>query len=885
MAALFFKPIITSVMIHSMFNEGFELHKKGRLREAKEKYQKVLLDNPKHFDALHLLGVIENQTNNCQQAVDLIEKAITIDPQSAPAFNNLGNALCGLKKYEKAVKCYETAVLLKVDYAQAYNNMGNAQSALNQFQLANISYEKAITLKPDYTEALSNWGVALKELKQYEAALQKFNKALEVNPNYADAYNNQGAALSDLKRYEEAIKSYERALEIKPDNAQVYNNQGVALNAIKQHLDAIESYKKAIAIQKSYPDAYSNLGVALNDLKQHQAAVEKYNVAIAIKPEFALAYCNRGVALNEMKQYRQAIESYNEAIRLQPDYADAYCNRGVSLNHIKQHAEAMDSYSKAITLKKDYPEAFLNLGTVLNEIKRHKDAIICYKKAIALRPNYAEAYNNLGNAYKDLKDYEKVIDSYSRALELNPESPFLTGLLVHTKMQICDWGELQSQIAKLLIKIEESKLVTAAFPVLSLTASLSLQRKAAELSLNKEHPENLALGSIPRRMKSEKILVAYFSADFKNHAVSILTAELFETHNRDRFEIYAFSFGVNTKDPMRLRIEKAFDKFIDVQFHSDEEIAKLSRNIGIDIAVDLGGLTNETRPGIFALRAAPIQVNFIGYPGTMGAPYMDYIIADKHVVPEDIKANYAEKVVYLPCFQPNDSKRKISDKFFTRQELGLPETGFIFCSFSNNYKINPSIFSSWMRILQKVNNSRLLLLAESEKVYANLRKEALQRQIDPDRLIFGQRIAQDEYLARYRTADLFLDTYPFNGGTTVSDALWAGLPVLTWAGEAFASRMASSLLHAIGLPELITSTQEGYEAMAVALASNPERLKNIRLNLQQNRHSSILFNTQMFARNIEKAYTQMYEKQQDNSPPEHIDVTAPIFFETTQSLK
>lgn len=869
----------------TMFNEGFELHKKGRLREAKENYQKVLLDHPKHFDALHLLGVIENQTNNYQQAVDLIEKAITIDPQSAPAYNNLGNALCGLKKYEKAVKCYETAVSLKVDYAQAYNNMGNAQSALHQFQLANENYEKAIALKPDYTEALSNWGVALKELKQYDAALQKFNKAIELNPNYVDAYNNQGAALSDLKRYEEAIRSYEKALEIKPDNAQVYNNQGVALNAIKRHLDAIESYKKAIAIQKSYPDAYSNLGVALNDLKQHQAAVEKYNVAIDIKPDFALAYCNRGVALNELKQYRQAIESYNEAIRMQPDYADAYCNRGVSLNHIKKHAEAMDSYSKAIALKQNYPEAFLNLGTVLNEIKRHKDAIICYKKAIALRPNYAEAYNNLGNAYKDLKDYEKVINSYSKALELNPESPFLTGLLVHTKMQICDWGELQSQIAKLLIKIEESKLVTAAFPVLSLTDSLSLQRKAAELSLNEERPENLALGSIPRRMKSEKIRVAYFSADFKNHAVSILIAELFETHNRDRFEIYAFSFGVNTKDPMRLRIEKAFDKFINVQFHSDEEIAKLSRNIDIDIAVDLGGLTNETRPGIFALRAAPIQVNFIGYPGTMGAPYMDYIIADKHVVPEDIKANYTEKVVYLPCFQPNDSKRKIAEKFFTRQELGLPETGFIFCSFSNNYKINPSIFSGWMRILQKVNNSRLLLLAESEMVCANLRKEASQRQVDPDRLIFGQRIAQDEYLARYRTADLFLDTYPFNGGTTVSDALWAGLPVLTQAGEAFASRMASSLLHAIGLPELITSTQEGYEAIAVALASNPERLKKIRLSLQQNRQSSILFNTQMFARHIEKAYTQMYEKHQDNLPPEHIDVTAPTFFETTQSLK
>jgi len=384
----------------------------------------------------------------------------------------------------------------------------------------------------------------------------------------------------------------------------------------------------------------------------------------------------------------------------------------------------------------------------------------------------------------------------------------------------------------------------------------------------------LALGPIPKHPKREKIRIGYFSMDFKNHAVAMLTAGLFETHNRARFEVIAFSFGPDTKDEMRVRLEKAFDQFIDVQDKSDKEIAELARQMGIDIAIDLAGFTADSRTGIFAYRAAPVQVNYLGYPGTMGADYMDYLIADETLIPEESRQYYAEKIIYLPCFQANDSKRMIADRVFTREELGLPHHSFVFCCFNNNYKFTPDTFVSWMRILKQTSDSVLFLYAENELVVTNLRREASQQGVDSHRLVFGKKLPAPDYLARYRAADLFLDTLPFNAGTTASDALWAGLPVLTCMGEAFASRMAASLLNAIDMPELITHTQQDYEALAIELATNPDRLKAIRQKLERQRLTTPLFDTELFTRHIEEAYTKMFERYQADLAPAHIYVRA-----------
>jgi predicted O-linked N-acetylglucosamine transferase (SPINDLY family) len=367
--------------------------------------------------------------------------------------------------------------------------------------------------------------------------------------------------------------------------------------------------------------------------------------------------------------------------------------------------------------------------------------------------------------------------------------------------------------------------------------------------------------------------VGYFSADFKNHPVAFLIAELFEIHDRSQFETYAFSLAEGA-DEMRGRLHKAFDHFIDAEARSDVEIAQVARDLGIDIAVDLSGFTQDSRTGIFAHRAAPIQVNYLGYPGTMGADYIDYIIADKTLIPPQSQQFYSEKIVYLPnSYQVNDRGRLISVRQFTRTELGLPENGFVFCCFNNNFKILPATFDGWMRILKSVKGSVLWLFQDNPRAVDNLRCEALNRGVEASRLIFAERMPLAEHLARHRQADLFLDTLPYNAHTTTSDALWTGLPVLTLMGESFASRVAASLLNAIGLPELITSSQEEYEALAIELALNPKKLADTKLKLANNRLTAPLFDTPLFAKNLEAAYIEIYKKYQADLQPEHMSVT------------
>jgi predicted O-linked N-acetylglucosamine transferase (SPINDLY family) len=408
---------------------------------------------------------------------------------------------------------------------------------------------------------------------------------------------------------------------------------------------------------------------------------------------------------------------------------------------------------------------------------------------------------------------------------------------------------------------------------LVLLDSPALHRLAAQVWVREECPPNETLGAIPYRLRSGKVRIGYFSADFRIHPVSMLIAELFEMHDRSRFEITAFAFGPEANDAMRTRLEKAFDSFIDVRAQSDAEVALLARKLGIDIAVDLGGFTEHSRPKIFARRAAPIQINFLGYPGTTGAAYMDYIVGDRIVIPAGSRDHYSEKVVYLPnSYQVNDSTRQIADQIFTRTELQLPESGFVFCCFNNNFKIRADTFDSWMRILGQVEKCVLWLLEDNPVSPANLRKEAATRGIDPNRLVFAKRVPPPQHLARQRAADLFLDTTPYNAHTTASDALWAGLPVVTLIGESFAGRVASSLLSALNLSELITSTREEYEALAVRLATNPGMLRKIRKKLEGNRLSAPLFDTPLFAKHLEKAYMNIFKRYQSNLPPDHIFV-------------
>ncbi len=617
---------------------------------------------------------------------------------------------------------------------------------------------------------------------------------------------------------------------------------------------------------------YNDLGKVFCELGRFDDALKSYTMAIEFNSNYAEAYFNQGNTLNQLGRLEDALQSYDKAIALEPGYVDALINRGSILSETQHFSKALASFDLALIYAPGNSEALLNKGIALNKLKRFDEALNYFNKVTLVRPDSAEAWSNQGITYHELKQFDKAIDSYEKAMELKPDMEYLLGNLIYTKMRVARWSNLEVDIGLLSEKIALNKPVVFPHALLGMVDSPALQLKAAQIWSQDECPISSMQPSFVKRM-GQKIRLGYFSADYYNHATAYLMAEFFELHNKDRFELFAFSFGPSIQDASRQRLQSVFDQFIEVNDISDQDVAKLSRDIGIDIAIDLKGHTKDYRTGIFANRAAPIQVNYLGYPGTMGCEYMDYIIADPTLIPPSHQKFFSEKVAYLPnTYQVNDTKRLISKRIFSRVEVGLPQEGFVFCCFNNNYKITPVVLDSWAKILQSIDGSVLWLLEDSKSAKENLIKEAQYRGITKDRLIFAERLDLPEHLARHHLADLFLDTNPCNAHTTASDALWSGLPVVTLIGDSFASRVAASLLTAIGLPDLIANDRKRYESLAVELALQPEKLKEIKGRLQANLLSKPLFNTPLITAQIERIYEKMHKRYQRNLPPDHIQI-------------
>jgi predicted O-linked N-acetylglucosamine transferase (SPINDLY family) len=630
--------------------------------------------------------------------------------------------------------------------------------------------------------------------------------------NFDLAKNLFFEALEHIKNqeYESALFKLSSSNELLPQRTSTLTNMSAVFIKLKKYSEAELVLSKIIAIDKLSPQVLLNHGL---------------------------------IELEKNKNFLKAIEYFDKAISVSPDYSEAYLDRGLALYALKRHEEALKSYNEAIALNSESAEIYINLGVILEVLNRWDEAFVSYDKAIAIKPNFE----------------------------------FLFGSRLHAQMNLCDWTELSVQLQKLESSLVQGHKITPAFPVLAMLDKPDLHLKASKIFINSQYPASNILGAFskPESEVKAKIRIGYYSADFYNHATSFLMAELFELHDSKKFEIYGFSFGPNKQDDMQKRVSSSFYQYFDVANMSDRDIAKLSRSLSIDIAVDLKGYTQDLRMGIFAEQCAPIQVSYLGYPGTLGADYIDYIVADKTLIPKEYQKYYSEKIIYLPhTYQVNDSKRKMSQKLFTRLEVGLPESGFVFCCFNNNYKILPSTFDSWMRMLQTVKGSVLWLLAGNPISTINLCAEAKNRGIDPSRLIFAERMKLEEHLARHQLADLFIDTFPYNAHTTTSDALWAGLPVLTLIGKSFASRVAASLLNAMELPELITLTQSQYESKAIELANNPFMLAEIKEKVKRRRLTSPLFNAHLFARHIESAYEEINKRYINGKKPDHIYVQA-----------
>jgi predicted O-linked N-acetylglucosamine transferase (SPINDLY family) len=758
--------------------------------------------------------------------------------------------------------------------ARFAEQLARAQLLQQQGQPASARsiYQEILDAEPDHFDALIAMGVLAGQSQELQQALRYFERATEVDPKHSGAQCNLGVTLRLLHRPEAALARFDQALALEPNSAIARYSLAETYNDLGRTREALANYDEAIAINPAFAHALYRRGVVLQQHARMDDAIASYERAIGIRPDHLESHVNKALALLSLGRRVEALGSCEHAIALKPDQARAHLLRGNILRALHRIEAAVTSYEQAISINPEDAQAHCNRGAALLLLHKIEQALPSFDRAIAIKPDYAEAHFHRGYSLRMLNRFDSAAAAFKTVARLEPNFEFLPGTRLEASMHVCDWSEFDDLVGQITTGIENDAHVSHPLIFMALTDSARLQQRAARTWARFACPADESLGAISRRVRPRRLTVGYFSGDFHEHPISRLLAELIEIHDRSRFEVIAFSFGPKTLDEWQQRLASAFDKFIDVQQKSNPEIASLARSLNVDIAVDLSGYAFGNRAGIFALRAAPVQVSYLGYLGTTGANHIDYIVADRTVVTPETESHYSEKIIYLPgSHQVNDRKRRIADKVFSRKELGLPSAGFVFCCFNTSYKISPRTFAGWMRILTAVPGSVLFVYAGDENSATNLRAQAVRHDVDPLRLVFGGRLPPAEYLARYRAADLFLDTFPYNAGTTASDALWAGLPVLTLTGEAFASRIAASLLMAIGIPELITTEQQEYEQVAIELALNPRRLIDIRAKIQHNRLTSPLFDTPRFARNLEAAYTAIHDRYHAGSPPEHIE--------------
>ncbi len=631
--------------------------------------------------------------------------------------------------------------------------------------------------------------------------------------------------------------------------------------------------KKVLQIQGNNIPANEILGLIKASQGKNLEAITYLTKAIKLNPANPSAQYNLAKVLSEAGRDVEAITHHKKTIELAPKNIDGWINYGKSLINIYDLQEAFNVYQKALLINPHHPGALLNMGAIHKEIGDFQKAINFFDLALHINPNFPEALNNKGLLLGNLKRYDEALVCYEKLIKIKPDSDYAFGDQLHLKMKICNWSDFNQNKQKCINEIKNQKKIITPFSLLSITDDLKVHQQAAKI-YSPQKKSNYFFHKIKNQNKSKKIVLGYFSADFHSHATAYLMADLFEQHDKNLFEVIAFSYGMSRDDPMSRRLKNAFDQFLEVKDKSNLQIAELARELKIDIAVDLKGFTQDGRSEIFAYGAAPVQINYLGYPGTLSSNYIDYIIADSILISEENKIYYSEKIIRLPnSYQPNDRRRAIVNRKFSRAELGLPKEAFVYCCFNNNYKILPVIFDLWMSLLKTVPGSVLWLLEDNSYAVENLKKEAKLNGVNPQRLIFAPRLPIHDHLARHQHADLFLDTFPYNAHTTSSDALWSGLPVLTLTGESFASRVGASLLNATNLSELVTYSTEEYFNLAVELAINRDRMQALQRRLRENFLNFPLFNTSLYTKHIEKAFTQIYKRYQAGLPPEHIYIT------------
>ncbi len=773
-------------------------------------------------------------------------------------------------RLDDAVRGYDRVLSRSPRNSDALFMRGTARIQLEQLEAAVDDLRRAVRLRPDFTKALNNLGIALGRLGDAGAAATAFDRALKVDPGYAEAALNQGNAWAAADEADHAQRSFRRALELDPGNVHARIGLGDALMAMGQHPEGMAALRIAASSTDSAADAHVSLGNALRTVGEPVEAERAYRAALDLRPGWPTALNNLGAALHDQGRVKKAAGFYGRAVSAQPGYAEAWTNLGNAQRELGDLQAAEESLRRAVDLRPTNILAWMGLGNVRTDLGASEAAVKAHRHVVKLSPDSAAAQANLAAALARVAEGPGSIEASRRALTLDPSALRPRASLAQALQHVCAWDELEDAMQEPALEQAESPFLSVTLfddPARNLAAARRRARRIAE------HAETLgAQIETTAPGPRQRLRLGYLSADFHGHATAHLMAGLLERHDRQVVEVNAYSYGPDDGSRWRQRIRDGCDGFIDLAGVSTADAAARIAADGVDILVDLKGHTDNARPAILALRPAPVQVAWLGFPGTTGADFIDYALTDAIVTPEGADEHWTEALVRLPgCYQVTDADQRISDDVPDRLGAGLPAQGFVFCSFNQPYKIERRAWDVWMDLLHDTEGSVLWLLSGQAAALDNLRRQAETRGVSADRLVFAPPVAKPAHLARIRLADLGLDTFTVNGHTTTSDTLWAGVPVVSLRGRHFASRVASSVLHAVGLPDLVAASPDDYFELAHNLAQDPAALADMRARLCD-RDKASLFDTQAFARKLERAYLAMWDQALAGSRPKIINL-------------
>jgi len=779
-------------------------------------------------------------------------------------------------KLDAAIAGYRAILRQEPQHVEAHRLLGLALFARGEVAPALAALEHAVSLAPANAALLNDLGNARRAAGDKAAAIEAFSAAITADPGFAFAHFNLADALLEAGDIQRASDVYDEIVGrgFAGIDGDFHVNRGLCRLRLSDGQGAVEAFRAALALEPGHSRAAATLSDTLQKFGQHRDAV-MFLTGFLDKQRASLeTLVSLGSGFLGMRDYTRALGLFERLAAAHPRAPKVLIGKGLALSGENRHEEAIAALDAVMALDARDVEALIGKGVALKALRRVPEAIVTYQRAIEVAPRNPNAHFNLGNAQVLLGDNNEARESYRSAWLADPSRPEILSSLIRSQQITWFWDDFargSEQLVELVGRYHQS---TNPFNLLGICDDPELHQIAARTYTRETLPFAPAIQPSPASPR-EKLRIGYFSADFHNHATMHLLAGVLECHDRDAFEIHAFSYGPEIEDAMRARVRATVDHFHECARLSDSAIIAAARKAGIDIAVDLKGYTQDARLAPFAARLAPLQVSYLGYPGTVGADFLDYIIADATVLPMDQQRFYDEKIVHLPdSYQANDDRRAIAPETPSRAEAGLPADGFVYCCFNNAYKITLEVFASWMRILNAVPGSVLWLLANEAEAMDRLRAVAAGQGVDPARLVFAPHLPSAKHLARHRLADLFLDTLPYNAHTTASDALWAGLPVLTQMGEAFAGRVAASLLNAVGLPELITRDAAAYEALGIALGRDPARVAALKAKLAAAIPAARLFNTPRFTRHLESAYRMMWQRHAAGLPPEGFAVPA-----------